>query len=57
MEVRKPGNPGGTRGSANAPYVSQPRHMPNSSEKAPGGEVKQGEVRQPTRGSTGKKPH
>lgn len=39
METRKPGNPGGTRGTHNAPIVSTPKEMGNTGGAAPKGEV------------------
>lgn len=39
-EQRKPGNPGGTRGTHNAPIVSTPKESSNSGGAAPAGDVK-----------------
>jgi hypothetical protein len=41
-EQRKPGSPGGTRGTHNAPQVSTPKEMGNAGGSAPAGDVKRG---------------
>lgn len=38
-DLRKPGNPGGTRGSNNAATETAPCQMHNTDSKAPGGHV------------------
>lgn len=56
-EVRKPGNPGGTRRGPNPASVSTPKSMGNTGGAAPGGEIAKPDTRGPIKAGNRKTPH